>query len=214
MARSSHPAQPGEAEPGDAGPFDSVGFDAIVLSGGTARRMGGLAKTALILDGRPVLGRVTDALCHARRVVVVGDASGASRADVSTREEPPGSGPVGALAAGLIHTAAPVVALVAGDLPLLTVDAVAALVAAVAGNDAAMVLDESGAEQYLLAAWRRAALSDRLAAVAVDAPVWRLYAGVDAVRVRLGGHPPPWWDCDTPEQFAEAQRWLQEERTP
>lgn len=171
-----------------------------------------MAKPALRVGGRALLGRVTDALAAAERIVVVGDAEGATRADRVTREDPPGSGPVAGLAAGLHEVVSATVVLAAGDLPFLSADAIRALVAASAGHDAAVAIDDDGRDQLLLAAWRTDRVAARVAALPGSAAVRRVYDGADVVRVRLGGEPPPWWDCDTPEQLARARHWL--EATP
>ena len=189
-------------------------FDAIVLSGGRSRRLDGRAKTTELVGGVPVLARVTAALAEARSVIVVGDPAGAGRWDVLTREEPSGGGPVAALAAGIAHVDADVVLTAAGDLPFLTADAVALLVGAAVGRaDVALAVDDDGRDQLLLAAWRTDALRISLAALdsAQNAPIRALFDGRPVYRVALGLHPPPWWDCDTPGQLAQARLWAQED---
>ncbi len=184
-------------------------FDAIVLAGGRSRRMGGVAKTALEVGGTAMLARVTAAVAGAGQVVLVGEPVAGARADVITREDPPGSGPVAALAAGLPHVHAPVVATLAGDLPFLTERAVSDLVAAVHGGaQRAVAVDGSGREQLLCAAWRTAALRAAVASMRrLDGAALRalIVAPEETVRLVLTGHPPPWWDCDDAEQLATAR---------
>jgi molybdopterin-guanine dinucleotide biosynthesis protein A len=75
---------------------------AIVLAGGGGRRLGGRDKPALPVGGRPMLARVLDAVAAAAPRVVVGPARDDLPADVvQRREDPPGGGPVAAVAAGL-----------------------------------------------------------------------------------------------------------------
>ena len=104
---------------------------AVVLAGGSGRRLGGPGKPTLPVAGVPMLDRVLAAVAHAGVRVVVGPSGLALPAGVDrTREEPPGGGPVAALAAGLAaldHPGRPapeVVAVLAADLPLLTAAAV------------------------------------------------------------------------------------------
>jgi molybdopterin-guanine dinucleotide biosynthesis protein A len=191
-------------------------FGAIVLSGGESRRLG-RPKTQEFVGGRPVLARVTDSLTAADSVVIVGDPAGAGRADHVVREDPPGGGPVAAIAAGLAaltdNDRPPlIVVTIAGDLPFVTATAVRSLVDVVAdGNDSdvAVAIDDSGRFQYLLAAWRTAPLA---AAIPSHSPaagtrLGDLFDGVRVVPVALAGDPPPWFDCDTSEQLAAARRW-------
>lgn len=80
-------------------------FSAIVLAGGRSRRLGGVPKAGLSLEGTSLLRRAVDTVGLARSVVVVGprpqvdplDGTGA----IWTRESPHFGGPSAALAAGL-----------------------------------------------------------------------------------------------------------------
>ena len=66
-------------------------FDAIVLAGGTARRLGGTPKHAIVVDGQTLLARTLAAVADAARVVVVGDESLRPLVGGGTvvREDPP-----------------------------------------------------------------------------------------------------------------------------
>ncbi|MFD2077450.1 molybdenum cofactor guanylyltransferase [Actinopolymorpha cephalotaxi] len=80
-------------------------YDVIVLAGGGARRFGGTDKVLLPVGGRTMLDRVLAACVGAASVTVVGprrpvDPSLPVRPRW-TREDPPGSGPLAAVAAGL-----------------------------------------------------------------------------------------------------------------
>jgi molybdopterin-guanine dinucleotide biosynthesis protein A len=136
-------------------------YDAIVLAGGTSRRMGGLDKTALTVDGRPVLDYVLDAVADAGRVVAVGPPRPTVRTVEWRREQPAGGGPAAAIAAALPAVTADIVVVVAGDQPLLSADAVAQLVAAAGAEvDGAVGVDADGRPQWLCGAWRVAALRE------------------------------------------------------
>ena len=74
-----------------------VPFDAVVLAGGSARRLGGVDKPALQVGGASLLERVLAAVPSAGRVVVVGPPRALPPEVVQVREQPPGGGPGAAL---------------------------------------------------------------------------------------------------------------------
>ncbi|MFI6941467.1 DUF6457 domain-containing protein [Streptomyces sp. NPDC050418] len=76
-------------------------YDAVVLAGGAGRRLGGVDKPAVQVGGRALLDRVLAACADARTTVVVAPPRPTVRPVVWTREEPPGGGPLAALAAGV-----------------------------------------------------------------------------------------------------------------
>ncbi|WFF07742.1 NTP transferase domain-containing protein [Micromonospora sp. WMMD1076] len=106
-----------------------TGYAAIVLAGGAARRMGGVDKPARAVGGRSMLHRVLAAVADADQRIVVGSSGPVPEGVRTTREEPPGGGPVAATAAGLalLDSGTTTVALLAADLPLLTAAAVTEL---------------------------------------------------------------------------------------
>ncbi|HCT75641.1 MAG TPA: hypothetical protein DGG94_16185 [Micromonosporaceae bacterium] len=184
----------------------------MVLAGGSAKRMGGVLKPLLTVGGVPMLHRVLGAVADADPIVVVGPSdldsqlSGALR----TREEPPGGGPVAAIAAGMkLCGEAERIAVVAGDLPFLTAEALAEL----RGGGCAVYLDDDGRRQPMVAMWEAGALRSALAQVHPrDCSMKDLLAAVDVAEVRWPGadlsKKPPWYDCDTPEALREAEKWL------
>lgn len=179
-------------------------YDAIVLAGGRARRLDGAPKPQLLVAGRRLLDRVLDAVPDAVRIVVVGPEQAAARPVLWCREEPPGGGPVAALAAGLPLTSAPTVVLLAADLPWIA-PAVPVLLAAVPDDGAAVLVDADGRANYLASAWRRTALAAALTRVGTvaGASMRALLAGVPLAAVP---DRPGWGrDCDTWEDLAQAQ---------
>ncbi|MCZ7426634.1 NTP transferase domain-containing protein [Micromonospora sp. WMMA1949] len=212
-----------------------TGYAAILLAGGAARRMRGVDKPARAVGGRPMLHRVLDAVADADQRIVVGSSGPVPQGVRTTREEPPGGGPVAATAAGLalLDPGTTTVAVLAADLPLLTPAAVAELRRALAAGPAnahpagrpdvvdgrkpalACYVDGDGRRQHLCAVWRLPALRtalDRLAAArggSLDgAPVRGLLAGVAVRDVSWSGSgPPPWFDCDTDEDVRRAEEW-------
>jgi len=188
---------------------DAQPFDAIVLAGGRARRLGGVAKPQLTVGGRTMLETVLAAVADADRLVVVGPEQPVTGPVVFCREEPPGGGPVAALAAGFAATSADTLVVLAADLPEIA-PAVPLLLAAlggagVAGTSAAVLVDAAGRANYLAAAWTRAGLAAALAAVGdpVGASMRALLSGVPVVPVPDEGG----WgrDCDTWDDVARAR---------
>lgn len=180
-------------------------YDAIVLAGGAARRLDGADKPGVDLDGRPLIERVLRAVSDARRVIVAGPVRETRVPVVWCREEPPGSGPVAAIAAALPHVGEPIVVLLAADLPWIA-PAVPMLRAAITGTDAAVLADADGRRNYLAAAWHTAGLRTALARVGdpAGAAMKHLYAGA---RVTEIADPAGWGqDCDTWDDIDTARR--------
>jgi molybdopterin-guanine dinucleotide biosynthesis protein A len=149
---------------------------------------------------------VLDAVAGAGRRVVVGPPQYVPVGVALTREEPPGGGPVAAVAAGLACIDAPWVAVLAGDLPFLTADAVDVLRAAAAAYDGAIALDDGGRDQFLTGVWRTSALKTAGGGPSMKSVV----AGLDVVRVSLTGAPdapPAWFDCDDQQDVTRAEGW-------
>jgi molybdopterin-guanine dinucleotide biosynthesis protein A len=117
-----------------------------------------------------------------------------------TREEPPGSGPVAALAAALPLVRADVCVVLAADLPFVTAEHVRQLVAA-AGKGSAVAVDDDGRDQPLLAAYCTASLRDALPGDVVGAPMRSV--AVEANRVRLDGYAS--FDVDHPSDLETAR---------
>lgn len=186
-------------------------FAAIVLAGGRATRLGGVHKPGLIVGDRTLLDRVLAAVADAEEKVVVGPPQPVPQGTVLTREDPPGGGPVAALAAGLAKIQATYVALLAADLPFLTAEAVGALRAACT-SDGAVLVDADGRDQYLAGVWRAASLREALTNFGdpTGGAMRKLVAGLRITRVTLPGEsdaPAPWFDCDDPQDLDEAKRW-------
>ncbi|MBN1095931.1 NTP transferase domain-containing protein [Blastococcus sp. TML/C7B] len=183
-------------------------YSAVVLAGGRAARLGGLAKPQLEVGGRTLLGTVLGAVADAERRVVVGPPQPVPDDVVVVREEPPGGGPVAALRAGLPAVGTDVVALLAGDLPFLDGGLVTELRRALVG-DGVLVVDDGGRDQYLLGVWRTGALRAALDGPADPTSLRRLLAPLRVDRLRPvvpPGSPPPWVDCDTPADLARARQ--------
>ena len=184
----------------------------IVLAGGGARRLGGRDKPGLVRGERTLLRSVIDAGAEAgaQPVVVVGPRRAGVEGVVFVSEEPPGAGPVPALRRGLAEVAAPWVVVLAADLPFLRQAHVGALLrAAASGGAGAVLADDAGRPQWLAGCWRTAALRAALDGYAGDS-LRGLLGPLEPAMLRLDpapGEPPPWLDCDTPEDLERARGW-------
>lgn len=91
---------------------------AVLLVGGAGRRLGGVVKPLLRLQGHSLLERAVEALAAAGvgTVVAVGPQLADLPGVVWAHEDPPAGGPVAGIAAGLAHVREDWVFLLAGDL--------------------------------------------------------------------------------------------------
>ncbi|MFG1781847.1 NTP transferase domain-containing protein [Rhodococcus oryzae] len=185
-------------------------YDAVILAGGSASRMGGVDKPAIVIAGRSMLRAALDSVARAERVVVVGPHRDDLAAPIAqTQESPAGGGPVLAMDAGLLELGdgtAPVVVL-AADLPFLSSASIESLVAALdrePSAPAAFALDESGRVQFLLGVWRRDALSaglDELGRTDLANRPMKTLIPAGYVTVPMTGIS----DCDTEADVAAAR---------
>ncbi|MTD56793.1 molybdenum cofactor guanylyltransferase [Amycolatopsis pithecellobii] len=175
-----------------------MSFAGIVLAGGAARRLSGVDKPMLEFGGKPLLRHAIDALAGADPIVVAGPRRPGVDGVRWVREDPPGSGPVAALAAGLavVPDHGPV-AVLAGDLVAIRRSTVDRLRAALGNAGGAVLVDAGGRRQWLIGVWRTAELRAVLPAEASDVPLWKVFGALDPVEVpELPGESA---DIDTPE---------------
>lgn len=162
--------------------------------------------------------RVLAAVPDASPRVLVGPVADPPPGVLTIREEPPGAGPVAALAAGLtLVGAADLVAVLAADLPLLTPYAVGDLADLLLGSasDGAVYLDDTGRRQPLCGVWRAVGLRRGLDRLAGDRGGSLVGASMRSLLVVLavaelpwrGTGPPPWFDCDTADDIRRAEEW-------
>ncbi|MFF5439896.1 NTP transferase domain-containing protein [Streptomyces achromogenes] len=198
-----------------AAPGTPAPYDAVVLAGGAARRLGGTDKPGVRVGGRALLDRVLAACAGARTTVVVAAPRPTARPVRWTREEPPGGGPLAALAAGLRHTTAGHTVVLSADLPFLRPGTLRRLLTALrdTGADGALLTDAGGRDQPLVAAYRTAALRRELAALAAahgaltGLPLRRLTGTLRLTRVP---DPLASFDCDTWDDIADARARIRE----
>lgn len=180
-------------------------YDTVILAGGGAARMGSVDKPALEVAERTLLERVADAAVGTARTIVVGPPRDRPAARY-VQEEPAGGGPVPALHAGLTDVAAPWLALLAGDLPFLGPTHVAALRRVAGGRAGAVLLDGRGKRQWLVSVWHTATLRTALGSYSGNS-LHGLLTPLEAATLSLP-ETESWaaFDCDTPEELAEARR--------
>lgn len=193
---------------------ERTSYDALVLAGGAARRLGGADKPGLRVGESTLLDHVLAACVAADATVVVGPVRHTVARPVRwAREDPPGGGPVAAVAAGLPRIQSPVVVLLAADLPFLEPATVERLVAALGSGpvDAVMLVDADGRDQPLAAAYRTEALRTALSGLLAEhgghpagLPLRRLVGGLTTHR--LPDTEGAAYDCDTWEQVDTARR--------
>nr|WP_308162159.1 NTP transferase domain-containing protein [Microbacterium sp. ISL-59] len=189
----------------------------MLLVGGEGRRMGGIAKPLLVLEGRSLWARTVDALVDAGvgPIVAVGPVLEESADVVWAREEPPLGGPVAGIAAGLAQIAADGVLILAGDLA--RPDAVVHGLLSRRSDDAAapesvdgVVFSADGQPQWLAGLYRTESVRRALDVIATDRNA--------SVRALLGGLAIEWVvdqegitaDIDSPADLARARKELEE----
>lgn len=136
----------------------------IVLTGGTGRRLGGVDKATVEIDGQTLLEHVLTALPSHVTVLAAGAPLPTSRPVVFRAEDPPQGGPVAGINAVIPSVTSPIVAVIAVDMPRavpVLLEMVAAL-AADAPADVALPVTADGRQQPLCSAWRTQALRDAL----------------------------------------------------
>ena len=193
------------------------GVGAVLLVGGEGRRMGGIAKPLLTLEGRSLLGRTVDVLGDAgvAPIVAVGPLLDDAVDVVWTREESPLGGPVAGIAAGIAQMPAERVLILAGDLA--RPDAVVHGLLSHRARDAAatasvdgVVFSADGQPQWLAGLYRTASVRRALDRIETDRDA--------SVRALLGGLAIEWVvdedgttaDIDSPADLARVREELEE----
>ena len=128
------------------------------------------------------------------------------------QEDPPGCGPVAALACGLGQVSAPAVVLLAADLPFLRAAHVTRLLTVLAAPDVpgVVLLDDTARPQWLVSCWPAALLHAALGRY-TGTSLRGLLAPLDPLLLpdeRAPGEPPPWLDCDTEDDVRLAREWF------
>ena len=194
---------------------------AVILAGGAGRRLGGFDKPGLDIGGMTLLDRALAAVAGADPVVVVGPERATSRQVRWAREDPPGSGPVAAVAAGLepLDSEPELVALFAADLIGLRPDTLERLTAALERDekptaaidstaafehDGVVLADETGRPQWLASVWRYRSLKQAMPEDPVGKSLRSVLNGLRRIDIRA--RPGESADVDTPEDLAAARQ--------
>ncbi|CAM03067.1 molybdopterin-guanine dinucleotide biosynthesis protein A [Saccharopolyspora erythraea NRRL 2338] len=183
----------------------TLAFAAVVLAGGSARRLGGVDKLGLAVGGRSMLDRTLDAVAGADPVVVVGPRRDTAAEVVWAREDPPGGGPLAGLSAGLhvLPEGVELVAVLAGDQPHLTSATVMRLLGAIGSANGAVLTDADGMPQWLLGVWRVPALRSAMPAQVRNLSARAVFKELGPVHVPVVGAEAS--DVDTPEDLHRAR---------
>jgi molybdopterin-guanine dinucleotide biosynthesis protein A len=176
----------------------------IVVAGGGSRRLGGVDKAALVINGRSLLDRVLQAWPDDADMVAVGPRRATSRPVRWCQEFPPGGGPLSGVAAALPGVTSDLVALVGVDLPLIG-PGVSPLVNAASqsvrsGGDGAWLSDSAGQVQPLAACVNCEALRAGLPTTPRDQSIRRVLWAMALTAVPV---PDEWLrDVDTVDDVA------------
>lgn len=184
--------------------LSAAGFCGIVLSGGTAARMGGIEKAGVEVGGRTLLDHAIEAFLDADEVVVAGSGTVRTIRPVTfVREDPPYGGPVAGLltAVDALLRRPRVVGVLAVDMPRVTPYTFRRLREAAEGRDGAF-LARDGRRQLagVLDAARLAEVRPGLEEQH-GMPVHRLVAGLDLALVDAVGEEG--LDVDTWEDLRD-----------
>lgn len=133
----------------NAASLEGEPFNAVVLAGGTAARLGGVDKASVEHRGRTLLSWALDAVVDAGEVVVVGDPVSTDRPVTFTREDPRHGGPVAAMLTGrdALLDERRSLAVLACDMPYLTMSTIRRLRDAATGRDGAVLVGPDGRRQ-------------------------------------------------------------------
>ncbi len=134
-------------------------FSTLVLAGGQAKRFPG--KLDVRLDGVPLLLRVLHNLTGFAPLAIAGRNDLSLTFDAALDcpiliDEYPGSGPLGAMLSSFDQLGSSHVAVVAGDMPLVTAATLATLAAALTDDDDGVIATHNGQREPLLAVYDRA----------------------------------------------------------
>jgi molybdopterin-guanine dinucleotide biosynthesis protein A len=215
-----------------------AGCSLLLLTGGASRRLG-QDKATTHVGGRRMVDRLLAEVPADVPVVIVGpppDGLAGARRVAVVREDPPGSGPLAGIGAGLAAVSTPNVGVMAADMPFalpVVAEALARLTEAaprigVNGIDhridgsvhtvdpqcapqAVVPIDPQGYRQPLCAAYRTDALRTALAALGplADLPVRALLVELDVMEWLVPAAALA--DVDTPEQLTVARTRAAEE---
>ncbi len=160
-------------------------LSAAILAGGRARRLGGLDKSALVVDGRSILERELAAVRALTTdiSIVANDPTRFAQVDVPVRQDlVPGAGALGGLYTAVASASTPLVLALACDMPFVTSAFLTHLVSVADEADAVVPRDADG--RHVLCGVFRGAVASHLRA-ALDAGRFRVADALAGLRVRV-----------------------------
>ncbi len=192
-------------------------FSLVIQAGGQSARMGEDKALKLFL-GRPLIQRVIDRLAHLANEVIVTTNHPEDYTFLGLRLVPDlvaGRGALGGLYTALASAASPIVAVVACDMPFASASLLEAATRLLVQEEADVVIPKTdeGYEPFH-AVYRRAACVPAIQS-AIQADRWKVIAWFPSVKVReltlgevtrLDPSGLAFWNVNTPEEFAEAER--------
>ena len=196
-----------------AGKRDSPMVAGAILAGGSARRLGGVAKGLEVVDGMRMVDRVAAALRPlATEIVLVGAPTSVAATLPGLRavgDEFPGAGPLGAIVSALRATGRDTL-VVAWDMPFVRETVLEALLDAPADADASVPWT-NGQLEPLCAVYRASALGPL--SYAFDGGERSAVAALRKLRLhrveRAFAGRSPFASVNTPEQLAAARAGMQ-----
>ena len=202
----------------------------VILAGGQSRRMGGGDKGLLELAGKPMLAHVIERLApQVGRMIINANGDPARFAGLGlpvVADTITGfAGPLAGVLAGMRWSAANApearwIVTAAGDAPMLPVDLVSRLTAAVANREGAIALAKSASEVHpVIGLWPVALaddLEDQLRSGVRKVLDWTDRHGTVAVEfpmLRMGGvEVDPFFNANTPQELDELRALLAKSR--
>lgn len=176
----------------------------VILAGGSGERLGGSDKPMLEVGGEPLLMRAVRAFGRSPVVLTGTPRQGFERYEWVC-EDPPGTGPTAALAAGLaaLEATSDCVGLLAADLVGVNAATMLRLSQALRSVDGAVLSDSTGQPQWVISMWRVAALRAVLPADPSGVPLRGVLGKLRIAEVpELPGESA---DVDTPMDLARAR---------
>jgi molybdopterin-guanine dinucleotide biosynthesis protein A len=129
------------------------GVSALILAGGKARRLGGMAKHAIVIDGKTIFERQVAVLKPLVADIMVSAPAPIDEAYCTLPDTIEDAGPLGGIASGLCACMTPWMLVVAGDMPYLSPAVIELLCARAEGDAVAFEID--GRPQPLLCALKQ-----------------------------------------------------------
>ncbi|MFZ1816177.1 MAG: molybdenum cofactor guanylyltransferase MobA [Rhizobiaceae bacterium] len=197
----------------------------VILAGGLSRRMGGVEKSLLELDGKPLVVHVRDRLARQTDSMLLNANGDPARhaqlgLPVAADSVPGFAGPLAGVLAGMDHVAihAPkcrFIVTAAADTPFFPADMVERFLKANPGDETTIVLARSGGNRHPVFAMWPVCLREPLRAFLNGSQGGKVLLFVDRYKLREvdfdqpKGDLDPFFNINTPQDLAEAETHLE-----